>query len=313
MRSNAVKKIKWQKIWKCWQLYLILLIPLASVILFSYVPMYGVQLAFREYDPAMGITGSEWVGLRHVMRFIKSYDFKNVMGNTLRLSLIGIITGPPISIVFALMLNTVRSLLFKKSIQTITYAPYFISMVVFVGIINMVFSPVSGLYGTFYRMLHEGQFPPAILGKLDTFVPTYILSGIWQGLGWSSIIYLAALSAVNPELHEAAIIDGATRLRRVISVDIPAITPTIAITVVLAFGGVLGVGFDKAFLMQTALNIKYSEVVSTYVYKVGLKNGMTGFSYGTAVGLFLNVINFVILFTVNQLSLRFSPDKTSLF
>ena len=307
-RNDLLKNIV-----KCRQLYLIFLLPLCSTLLFSYQPMYGVQIAFRAFSPALGITKSPWVGLDNVMRFISSYLFSNIVTNTLRLSMLGLVTGMPLAIIFALMLNTVRNLRLKKTIQTITYAPYFISIVVLVGMINMFLSPTTGIYGNVYRLLNDGQIPAGITGKANSFVPIYILSGIWQGLGWSSIIYLAALSGVDPELHEAAVIDGASRLRRIFAVDIPAITPTISIMLILSFGGVMSVGFDKAYLMQTSLNTRYSEVISTYVYKVGLLGGISGFSYGAAIGFFNSVINCLMLVIVNFIARKVSPDNTSLF
>jgi putative aldouronate transport system permease protein len=303
----------WKRVKGCWQLYLILLIPLCSVLLFAYQPMYGVQIAFRNYNAAAGIARSPWVGLRHFVTFFKSYYFGRVVSNTLRISLISLLAGPPLAAVFALMLNTVRSYRLKKYIQTVTYVPHFISVVVLVGMINLFLSPATGIYGGIYRLLHEGQLPQAITGKAQTFVPIYILSGIWASLGWSSIIYLAALSNVNPELHEAAMIDGASRLGRIRHIDFPAILPTVSIMLILAFGGIMSVGFDKAYLMQTDMNLSRSEVISTYVYKVGIMGGITGFSYGSAIGLFNSIINFVLLVAVNFTSRTLNPDRTSLF
>jgi putative aldouronate transport system permease protein len=303
----------WKRVRSCWQLYLILLLPLCSVLLFSYQPMYGVQIAFRNYNAAQGISRSPWVGLQHFLRFFNSYYFARVVSNTLRISLLSLLAGPPLAAVFALMLNTVRGYRLKKYIQTVTYVPHFISVVVLVGMINLFLSPATGIYGGIYRLLNEGQLPAAITGKAQTFVPIYILSGVWSSLGWGSIIYLAALSGVNPELHEAAMIDGASRLRRIRHIDLPAILPTLSIMLILAFGGVMSVGFDKAYLMQSDMNLARSEVISTYVYKVGIMGGITGFSYGSAIGLFNSVVNFVLLVAVNFASRSLNPDRTSLF
>ena len=303
----------WKRMKKCWILYLIMLIPFCSVILFNYAPMYGVQIAFRNYSPARGISGSPWIGMTHFIKFITSFNFGLVVKNTLRLSLLSLLCGPPLAVAFALMLNTVRKLRLKKFIQTVTYAPNFISIVVLVGMLNMFFSPAAGLYGSIYKLLNNGRLPPTIMGVANTFVPTYILSGVWQGLGFSSIIYLAALSAVDIELHEAAVIDGATRLRRVFCIDIPAIIPTISITTILAFGGIMNVGFEKVYLMQTSLNASYSEVIATYIYKHGLQGGISGFSYGAAIGLLNSVINCVMLLLVNFAAKKLSQDGGSLF
>jgi len=303
----------WKRIKKCWLLYLIMLIPFCSVLLFSYQPMYGLQIAFRNFSPARGISGSPWVGLSHMKKFISSFNFQLIVGNTLRISFLSLLCGPPLAVLFALMLNTVRNIKVKKFIQTVTYAPNFISVVVLVGMLNMFFNPVAGLYGAVYKALNNGQLAPIIVGKSETFIPTYILSGVWQGLGFASIIYLSALSAVDMELHEAAVIDGATRLKRVFNIDIPAIVPTISITTILAFGGIMNVGFEKTYLMQTSLNLNYSEVIATFVYKHGLQGGISGFSYGAAIGFLNSVVNCVMLFLVNFIAKKITQDGSSLF
>lgn len=291
-------KDKAENVLKCWQLYAFLLPALVILILFSYVPMYGVQLAFRDYNPIMGITGSPWVGFDHFTRFFNSYQFKQLIGNTLILSLYSLIVGFPIPIILALALNQVKNSKFKKLVQTVTYAPHFISVVVLVGMLGIFFSVNGGLVNEVIKLF--GGEPKLFMGEVKYFRHMYVWSGIWQSMGWSAVIYLAALSGVSPELHEAATVDGATKLQRIWNIDLPTILPTIVTLLILNCGSVMSMGFEKAFLMQNPLNMENSEIIATYVYKMGLINAEYGFS--TAVGLFNSVINCILLVTVNKVS-----------
>lgn len=283
---------------RCWQLYVFVLPALITLLIFSYIPMYGVQLAFRDYNPMQGIAGSTWVGLDHFVRFFNSYQFKQLITNTLMLSIYSLVVGFPIPIILALGLNSVKNSKYKKLVQTITYAPYFISVVVLVGILNILLSVNGGLFNQIIQLF--GGEPILFMGKEEHFRDIYVWSGIWQSMGWSAIIYLAALSGVSPELHEAATVDGATKLQRICNIDIPTILPTIVILLILNCGSIMGVGFEKAFLMQNPLNLGSSEIIATYTYKMGLVNAEYGFS--TAVGLFNSIINCILLLSVNQIA-----------
>lgn len=298
------KRTALQNIQRTWQLYILLLPALAGLLLFSYGPMYGVLLAFKEYNPLSGIIGSPWVGMRHFNRFFRSPFFNQIIRNTLYLSLYGLFVGFPLPVLLALGLNQVRSIRFKKTVQTVTYAPYFISTVVLVGIINIVFAE-TGFINQCIKLM--GKDSVLFMGAAKYWRHIYVWSGIWQGMGWSAIIYIAALSGVDPVLYEAAIIDGATKLQRIIAIDLPSIAPTIVITFILSAGSIMSIGFEKAFLMQNPLNTSVSEIIPTYVYKVGLLSSEYGFS--TAVGLFNSVINCVLLLTVNKISRKFGQSS----
>ena len=291
-----------------WQLYLFLLLPLAYIIIFAYVPMMGLQLAFKKFSAPLGIWGSPWVGFVQFAKFFKSYMFDRVLTNTIKISLYSLIMGFPIPIIFALMLNSMRNYRYKRGIQMITYIPHFISMVVLVGMLLQMINPRIGIFGVLYSTI-TGMDAPNLIGKPETFSHLYVWSGIWQNLGWSSIIYIAALSAVEIELHEAAQIDGASRFQRVRFIDFPSILPTATIMLILNSGQVMNVGFEKAFLMQNSLNLRASEVISTYVYKVGLAAATQDFSYATAIGLFNGLINFALIIMVNAISKRISGDR----
>jgi putative aldouronate transport system permease protein len=293
-----------------WRLHVFMLLPLLYLLIFNYYPMFGVQIAFKNFISAKGIWGSEWVGFRHFQTFFSSYQFGRVVGNTLILSFYSIIAGFPLPMFFALILNTVRNQRFKKIVQTITYIPHFISTVVLVGMMTTFFSPVSGAYGYFSQLIGRG-YPGVLMGIGTTFRHFYVWSGIWQDLGWGTIIYMAALSAVNPELYEAAEIDGASRWQRVIHIDFPSILPTASILLILRFGSIMSIGFEKVLLMQTPLNLQTSEVISTYVYKVGLQAG-GNFSYATAIGLFNSVINLFVLLSVNRAARKLSSGEIGL-
>ena len=296
-----------------WQLMLFFLPSLVYLLVFCYYPMAGVQIAFRDYNPVGGIFHSPWVGLKHFRRFFQSFQFARVLGNTLKISFYSLLVSFPLTLAAALAINLVRSARWKKAVQTVTYMPHFISTVVLVGMLTQLLNPVIGLYGNLYRLLGGEGYPPDILGKSGAFVHLYTWSGVWQNLGWSTIIYLACLAGVDPELHEAAQIDGATRLRRVIHIDFPALLPTASIMLIMGAGSIMNVGFEKAYLMQNSMNLAASEIIATYVYKVGMSGGFTQFSYASAIGLFKSLINCAMLVLFNGLSRRFGQDGGSLF
>ena len=289
-----------------WQLYVFMIVPVSYIILFKYMPMVGVQIAFKRYNFNGGIWNSPWIGFDNFTKFVSNYMFSRVFVNTFRISIMELLISFPFPILFALLLNSVFHLRLKKAIQTITYMPHFISVVVLVGMVLQVFNSNVGFYGVIYRQL-TGTRPPDIFASPNSFLALFIGSGIWQGFGWGSIIYMAALTHVNPELYEAAQIDGASRWKRIIHIEIPALIPVITILLILRCGSLLSVGFEKIYLMQNSLNLRTSEVISTYVYKTGLgSSGVPDYSYATAIGLFNSVINLVIISTVN-----FIADKIS--
>lgn len=292
---------------KNWTLYLFLVPAIVLLFIFHYMPIYGVQIAFKDYNSALGFTGSPWRGFKHFERFFNSAKFAPVLINTIKISVTSLIITFPIPIIFAVFLNQVRHLHFKKVVQTVTYIPYFISTVVLIGMINIFLSPSGGIVNAIVMMF--GNESIAFLQQPNLFLPIYIISGIWQGTGWASIIYIAALTSVPPQLHESAIVDGASKLRRIWSIDLPCIAPTIVIQLILAVGGIMNVGFEKVYLLQNDLNMSVAEVISTYVYKIGIINHQ--YSFSSAVGLFNSVINFILLFSVNKICRRYS--ETSLF
>lgn len=295
---SKITKTPWKKIKLRWQLYLLLLLPLAYLIVFAYFPMGGLVIAFKKYNIAQGIFGSPWVGLDNFIKFFSSYKFANIIQNTLVISLYSLLVSFPIPIVFALLLNAMLNEKYKKVIQTVTYIPYFISTVVMVGLIMQILNNRSGIYGSFYTLL-TGRVAANILTNGKLFKHIYVWSGVWQTTGYSAIIYIAALSGVDMTLHEAATIDGASRLQRLLYVDIPAILPTASIMLILAVGNIMNLGFEKVLLMQNNLNLNYSEIISTYVYKVGLASGLNDFSLSTAISMFNSVVNFLLLSLAN--------------
>jgi len=288
-----------------WELYLFCIPGLVLLIIFYYTPMYdGVAMAFKDYMPSKGVAGSEWVGLKNFKRLFNTYNFWQYLKNTLTLSLYSLIAGFPLPIIFALMINEVRNKRFKKIIQTISYAPNFISTVVLVGMINLFFSPV-GIVNNIIRGIgfEEVQF----FMDSSYFPHLYVWSGIWQSLGFNSIIYIAALSNIDPQLCEAAIIDGASKLKRIWYIDLPGIVPTAVILLILSVGSIMGVAFEKILLMQSPLNLEVSEVISTYVYKVGIVSAR--YSFSAAVGIFNSVVNFILLIIVNFVAGKLSETK----
>nr|KAF1297438.1 sugar ABC transporter permease [Enterococcus diestrammenae] len=297
----------WQYIKKHKSLYLMILIPVIFVVIWNYWPMYGVIIAFKDYSPAFGIFASPWVGFKHFIRFFQSYFFVNVIWNTVRISLYSLLISIPLPIILALMFNEIGNKKLKSVIQTISYIPNFISVVIIVGMINFFFGSQNGVVNNIVEMF--GGDTIDFLGSAKMFPHMYVWSGVWQGVGWSTLIYTAAMSGIPQDQYEAAYLEGASRFQCIKNITIPAIMPTIVISSILATGGIMAVGFDKTFLMQNASNLASSEVLSTYTYKLGLVNGE--YSFSAAVGLFSNVINFIFLWVVNHFARR--VGETSLW
>jgi putative aldouronate transport system permease protein len=295
-----------KNIYRNWDLYLLIFPVVAFFLIFEYWPMYGVQIAFKDFVAMKGIWGSEWVGMKHFMRFFDSYYFMRLIMNTIGISLYQLIIGFPAPIILALMINEVRNPRFKKAVQTITYAPHFISTVVLIGMLMTFLSP-RGLLNLILQWF--GHEPILFMTSPGWFKTIFVFSGVWQNIGWNSIIYIAALASIDQQQYEAAIVDGASRMQRIWHISIPGIIPTAIILLILQMGGIMSVGFEKVFLMQNNLNIQASDVISTYVYRSGLLGA--DFSYSTAVGLFNSIINFVLLAIVNSISKRLS--QTSLW
>ena len=281
-----------------WQLYVLLTPAVVYVLIFKYWPMYGAQIAFRDYNPADGFSGSPWVGLEHFARFVSSFQFERLMVNTLSLNALGLLLAFPVPIILALIVNQLQSERFKKFTQTVLYSPSFISIVVVVGMIHLLFSPRAGIVNNAIETF--GGDPVFFMGIPEWFRPLFVGSDIWQNAGFSMIVYLAALTAIDPSLHEAARVDGANKMQRIRHIDIPGIMPVITILFILAIGNLFNLGFEKVLLMQTDLNLPTSEVIQTYVYKVGLQQAR--FSYSAAIGLFNSLINLVLLLTFNQVA-----------
>lgn len=295
---------------KNWQLYLLLLGPIIYMFLFEYLPMFGVQIAFKDYRTRLGIFESEWVGLAQFEEFFSNYKWIYYVRNTFILAVYNIVASFPVPIILALILHVNENKLLKKVSQNLSYIPHFISAVVMIGILNRIFDPISGLYGVIMKLMGENN-PISLMASKDAFRHMYVWSGVWQNMGWSAIIYLSALGASSPELHEAARIDGASRLRRVLVVDIPAILPIVCIRLIQRMGDILSVGYEKVYLMQNSLNLTVSEVISTYVYKYGI--GQNNLSYGTAVNLMNAVISTVMVILVNWIVNKLSDNELGLF
>ena len=275
-------------------------LPLLYILVFKYYPMYGAQIAFKDYTPVGGISGSPWVGLKHFKRFFDNSQSWQYISNTLALSVYSMLVTYPLQIIFAIGLNYIRNKRFKKTVQMVSYLPHFISTVIIVSMVNMMFNNRIGVMDMLVEFITGSE--TNVLGNPDNFRSLYVWSGVWQNLGWNSILFVSALAGVDPTLHEAAMIDGANKWQRVWHVDIMSIIPTIAITLIMNFGRILSVGFDKAFLMQNATNIKLSEILSTYEYKVGLGGAIPAYSYSSAIGLMLSLVTFVLIMAVNKIS-----------
>lgn len=296
-----------RRVWAARELYLLLLLPVVWYFVFKYIPIYGVQIAFRDYRPVRGFFGSEWVGLKHFERFFNSFYFERVVGNTLVINFVSLLVGFPIPIVFALLLNEIQNLRYKKLLQNVTYIPHFLSTVVLVSILQLMFNPNTGVYNMLRAQFGLGT--TNYFATSGAFKPMYILSGLWQNMGWDSILYIAALAGVDPSLYEAATIDGASRIQKIRFIAIPSIMGTITIMLLLRCGQIMNIGYEKVLLMQNDLNRASSDVISTYVYRVGILEG--NYSYSTAINLFNSLCNIVLLFSANMLAKRMG--ETSLW
>ena len=294
---------------KYWQMYLLLVPVVVYYIMFKYVPMLGLQIAFKDFSFRKGIWGSEWIGLDHFVRFFSSSQSVDIIMNSLILGLQTLVLCFPMPIILALIFNEIRSKKFKKTLQTITYAPHFISTIVVCGMLISMVSPSTGIFNTLLLNLGIIEEPIYVMGSAKYFRPVYVITDIWKDSGWSAILYVSALAAIDESMYEAAEVDGASRWNQLIHITLPSIVPTIITMLILETGKVLSIGFEKVYALQNDLNLSVSEVISTYTYKQGLEN--LEYDYATSIGLFNAVISFIMLVTVNYLSKKFS--KNSLF
>lgn len=295
MRGKESRK---KKFIRSRQLYLFILPAFLVIFIFSYIPMYGVLIAFKDFVPSLGVWDSPWVGLKHFQRFFDSYYFWDLLKNTLGISVYSLIVGFPLPIILALALNEVKDGPWKKFSQTITYAPNFISTVVMVGMIIAFLNPSTGIINNALNFL--GIDSISFMENPRWFKTVYVLSGVWQGTGWASVIYLAALAGVDTQLHEAAIVDGASRLQRIWHINLPTIRPTMVILLIMNVGSIMNLGYEKILLMQNPLNMQSSNVIATFVYQQGLLEAQ--YSYAAAVGVFNSVINAILLIAVNRVA-----------
>ena len=298
----------WRGITRNIGLYIFLIPALIYLFIFMYGPMYGVLIAFKNYNMAKGVWGSPWVGMYNFQRFFKGYNFWSTLWNTISLSLYFLLATLPLPVILGLMLNNIKNGMFKKTVQMITYAPNFISLVIIVGMLKIFMAPNTGLVNVVLAMF-SGTGNYDVFGSPDAFRHLYVWSGVWQTLGWNSIIYVAALAGVSPDLYEAATIDGANRMQRIWYLEIPSILPTITMMLILNVGSIMNIGFEKVYLMQTPLNLKVAETIPTYVYKMGVINGDYGLA--TAIGLFNSVVSCVLMLIVNFTCKKL--NDTSLF
>jgi putative aldouronate transport system permease protein len=294
-RVNAHPSRIFRRIWEARELYLLMILPIAWYALFRYGPLYGIQIAFRDYRVSLGFWGSKWVGLEHFERFFQSFYIERLITNTLSINILSLLIGFPVPILFALLLNEINHERYKKTLQNVTYIPHFLSTVVLVSILQLIFNPNTGVYNMVRMKL--GMSSTNYFVSATAFKPLYILSGIWQNMGWDSILYIAALSGIDVALYEAATIDGASRLQKIRYVSIPGILGTITIMLLLRTGQIMNIGYEKILLMQNDLNRSSSDVISTYVYRSGMLEG--NYSFSTAINLFNSVCNIVLLFMAN--------------
>lgn len=310
LKHQKIKKnvlIEWRKAFKKnWELYLLLTPVILYFLIFHYFPLYGLQIAFKDFIATKGITGSPWVGFKHFERFFDSYYFWRLIKNTLGIGIFTLAVSFPIPIILALMLNEIKSLRYKKFVQTVIYAPHFLSTVVVVGML-LLFLKTDGLVNQVIQLFGSSSID--FITEPAWFKSLYVFSDVWQTMGWSSIIYIAALAAVDPAQHEAAMIDGASKFKRMIHINIPTIMPTIVILFILNAGSIMAVGFEKVYLMQNDLNMSTSDVISTFVYRSGILDAQ--YSFSAAVGLFNSFINFIMLIMVNQIAKK--VNETSLW
>ncbi len=305
MLKRHKSKISFKMIQRNWGLYLLLIPAVILLICFTYIPMYGVLIAFQDFSPTKGVFGSEWVGFEYFKKFFNSYQFWPTIKNTLFISLYSLVASFPIPIIMALFLNQLQGKKFRKIFQTVSYLPHFISTVVMVGMLIVLLSPSTGLIGSIYSLF--GLEAPNLMGNPGAFSSLYVWSDIWQHCGWDSIIYIAALSAVDPSLYEAATVDGASRFQKLIYIDLPMLIPTAVILLIMRMGSLMSLGFEKIYLMQNDLNLSHSEIISTYVYKIGILSSQ--YSYSSAINLFNTVINLILLIIVNTVSKRVSENS----
>lgn len=288
-------------------LYLLLLPAVVLLICFTYKPMYGVLIAFKDYHPIDGIMGSSWADpwYEYFLKYFKSYQFVTTIKNTLVINIYSLVVSFPFPIILAIVINQMRVKRFKQVFQTVIYMPHFISTVVMVSLIMIILSPDSGVIGGLGKVL--GIHVPNLMGSAGAFSHIYVWSDVWQHTGWDSIIYIAALSSIDPSLYEAATMDGASKWQKILYIDLPMLIPTATILLILRVGGIMGLGFEKVYLMQNSLNMASSEVISTYVYKIGLLSAQ--YSYSAAINLFSTIINFILLITVNKVSKKFGNSS----
>ncbi len=304
--KKAMRARTWKLVKKNKMVYLMILPVIIYYILFHYKPMYGIIIAFQNYAPRKGILGSPWVGFKHFSDFFGGYYFWRLLRNTLMLSFATLIFGFPVPIILALLINELRSKKFSKIVQTITYMPHFVSMVVLCAMIRQFVGSTGFITAFFTNFGYDGS---NMLSKTALWIPIYVLSNIWQGSGWGSIVYLAALTSIDSELYDAAKVDGANRWKQTIHVTIPAILPTIIIMLIMRVGQIMGVGYEKTLLLYNDGILEVAEIISTYVYKMGMLN--REFSFSTAVGLFNSVVNFILVIIANQISKK--TTETSLW
>ncbi len=307
-KSAAAVAVPWsgkplkKRIMDHWQLYAMLLIPIVLTIVYKYLPMYGIQIAFRDYKASQGMFGSEWVGLKWFERFFSAPTCVRMLSNTILLSLYSLLWSFPIPIILALMLNQVRFRRFKRVTQTVLYAPHFISTMVVCGMLRIFLSPSGGLINLLFGSSVD------FLTESSAFRSIYIASGIWQDAGWGIIVYMATLSNIDTSLYEAAKVDGASLFQRILHIDIPQLRSIMVLNLIMSAGGLMNVGFEKVWLLQTELNKATSDVIAVYVYQQGIENAK--YSYSTAVGLFNTAVNIILLIVVNKLASRISEDAS---
>lgn len=304
--KKAFRARTWKQIKKNKMVYLMVLPVILYYVLFHYKPMYGIIIAFQNYSPRKGVFGSEWVGLQHFKDFFGGYYFWRLLRNTLKLSFATLLIGFPIPIILALLINELRSKKFSKAVQTITYMPHFVSMVVLCSMIRQ-FVGANGFITHFFTLF--GYDGANMLSKSSLWIPIYVISNIWQGAGWGSIVYLAALTGIDSELYDAARVDGANRWKQTVHVTFPAILPTIIIMLIMRVGQIMGVGYEKTILLYNDGIYEVADIISTYVYRMGLIS--REFSFSTAVGLFNSVVNFILVILANQISKK--TTETSLW
>jgi len=295
-RQPQLYRKLWKRILSKYEFYIMLAIPFIWYVVFKYIPMYGIQIAFKDFSATRGIMGSPWAGLRHFERFFESSYFWELLWNTLSLSLYSLVVGFPVPILLALLIYEINGKRLKKWVQNVTYIPHFLSLVVIVGMLNVFLDPDTGKVNQLLALL--GFDPVPFMRKAEWFQTLFVSSDIWQNMGWSSIIYLAALSAIDPTQYEAAKIDGASRMQRLLRISLPGILPTIVIMFILQVGHLMDIGFEKVLLMQNPVNASKGEILATFVYKNGIQQGQ--FSYTAAAGLFNSVIDLILLILVNS-------------